>query len=464
VNAFPISDLLEQARLMNVSIRSRQQIQILLSMYFAYGAMMVCQQMITIMGPAMLADEALGLTKTNLGDIVGSGAMGALVGKLVWGPLCDKIGGRLTFMIGITLTALLTGIYGYSPNVAAFAAVFFLLSSVKSSGWAGLTKLVGNWYHPQQYGRIWAILSTSSRASVFSGTLFFGWLLGVMHWRYVAVCAALIALVVFAAIYFLMQERPADPKFIEGGGADASRSEEFQEESRRALENLRNHPLKETTLLQGLIAFAKSHRVWLVVIMSMMLTCLMAFLDFVGIYLMEVYELSPSNAALASSVFPLGSLCGLIASVALYGRFSKKALRSVLTLSLAVAAACILTLKFSIHLDLSEAANFRLALCSIFLFGFAISPSYYLPISIFSIEFGGPHSATLVCFFDAVGLGASATFGFVGGRLADSAGGWNSFMNLIVILVMIAMISMFAFMHAESKPASGPEGPIPRTS
>jgi MFS transporter, OPA family, sugar phosphate sensor protein UhpC len=423
-------------------------------MYFAYGAMMVCQQMITILGPTMLADETLGLTKTNLGDILGYGALGALVGKLIWGPLCDKIGGRLTFLIGITLTAMLIGIYGFSLYAAVFALVFFLLSCVKSSGWAGLTKLVGNWYHPQEYGRTWAILSTSSRASVLSGTLFFGWLLGVMNWRYVAVCAGLIALVVCVAIYFFMQEGPADPQFIEKGGADVSRSEAFQEESRRALANLRNHPLKETTLPQGLIAFAKSHRVWLVVILSMMLTCLMAFFDFVSIYLMEVFKLSPSNAALASSVFPFGSLCGLIASVALYNRFSKQQLRSVLTVSLAVATACILTLKFSTHLHLSEAANFRLALGAIFLFGFSISPSYYIPISIFSIEFGGPHSATLMCLFDAVGVGASATFGFVGGRLADSAGGWDSFMNLIVTIVVIATISVFAFMHTESRQSS----------
>jgi OPA family sugar phosphate sensor protein UhpC-like MFS transporter len=435
----------------DISKRSQLQIQILLSMYFAYGAMMVCQHMITILGPAMLADESLGLTKTNLGDIVGYGAIGALVGKLIWGPLSDRIGGRLTFLIGITFTATLIGIYGFSSGATVFALVFFLLSCVKSSGWPGLTKLVGHWYHPQEYGRIWAILSTSSRASVVSGTLFFGWLLGVMSWRYVSVCGGLIALVVGGAICFLMQERPADPKFIEKGGADVSRSEAFQRESRRALDNLRNHPLKETTLLQGLIAFTKSHRVWLVVIMSMMLTCLMAFLDFVSIYLMEVFELSPSDAAMASSVFPFGSLCGLVASVAVYNRLSKRQLRSVLTFSLAVATACILTLKFSNHLHLSEVATFRLALGAIFLFGFSISPSYYIPISIFSIEFGGPHSATLVCLFDAVGLAASATFGFLGGRLADSAGGWDSFMTMIVIIVVVALISVFGFMHAESK-------------
>ncbi len=411
-------------------------------MYLGYGAMMVCRQMITILGPAMLADDSLGLTKTNLGDFAAYGTIGALVGKLIWGPLTDKIGGRLTFIIGISVTAIFVAAFGFSPNVAVFTIFSFLIYCLKSSGWPGLTKLVGNWYHPRKYGSIWSILSTSSRASVVLGTLFFGWLLGIMSWRYVALVAAVIALLITIYCYFFMQEKPADQNFIE-------KDSKGGEESDEALENLRNHPLKGTTLAQGLIAFAKSHRVWLVITMMMMLTCLMAFLDFVSVYLMEVFNLSPSKAAMASSVFPTGSLVGLIASFLFYDRFSKKGLRGVLTLALLLSISCIATLKFLPSFGLSGDSNFQVALISIFLFGLSISPAYYIPMSIFSIEFGGPHSATLVCLLDAFGFAASAAFGFIGGRLADSSGGWDSFMSMILLLVVIAMLSVWGFMHAE---------------
>jgi len=74
-------------------------------------------------------------------------------------------------------------------------------------------------------------------------------------------------------------------------------------------------------------------------------------------------------------------------------------------------------------------------------------------MSIFSIEYGGPHSATLVCLIDAFGFAASATFAFIGGRLADSAGGWSSFMNMLILISAVGIISVWAFMHAEYKAA-----------
>ena len=435
---------------MNLSPQTKSQFKILLSMYLGYGAMMICRQMITILGPAMLADESLGLTKTNLGDFAAYGTIGALVGKLIWGPLTDKFGGRLTFLVGITTTALLVIAFGYSPNIASFTFFSFLIYCLKSSGWPGLTKLIGNWYHPHKYGQTWSIVSTSSRASVVAATLFFGYLLSFMSWRFVGVTAAVTALSIVVFCYFFMQEKPEDPQFIEKD-AGSTNDAELAKDAEEALENLRNHPLKEVSLAQGLLTFAKSHRVWLIITMMMMLTCLMAFLDFVGVYLQEVFSLTASKATMASSVFPTGSLAGLILSIIFYDRFSKRKIRTILTLTMVVAAACIFTLKFLPSFNLSPELNFQVALVCIFLFGLAISPAYYIPMSIFSIEFGGPHSATLICLLDAFGFGASAAFGFIGGRLADSPGGWDSFMNMIIVLVLIAIISVWGFMHGEYK-------------
>jgi len=70
-------------------------------------------------------------------------------------------------------------------------------------------------------------------------------------------------------------------------------------------------------------------------------------------------------------------------------------------------------------------------------------------MSIFSIEFGGPHSATLVCLIDMFGFAASASFGFIAGRLAAGDGGWGSFMNLLIGVGLVATVSTWLFMHGE---------------
>ena len=418
-------------------------------MYLAYGAMMVCRHMNTILSPALLADESLRITKTDIGDIAAYGTIGAVVGKLIWGPLTDKIGGRLTFLIGLFVVALLATGFGLSRNVMAFAAFNFLLQCTKSGGWPAMTKLIGDWYHPKRYGSVWGVLSTSSRASVVLGTLLLGWLLSQMEWRFVAFAATGVTLLILVLCYLFMQDKPKDPDFLKNNDDDDDNDAENAFAAAKALQNRLHHPLKGTTLKQGLLAFAKSPRVWLVVIMLQLLTCLISFLDFIPIYLMEVFQLTPSNAAMASSVFPLGSLLGLLGSVAFYDKFSKRVLRRVLTFSLGIATLCVATLLFLPLLNLTPEQNFPVALGLILLFGFLISPAYYIPMSIFSIEFGGPHSATLICLIDAFGYGAGIPFGFMGGRLADSAGGWSSFMTLLLVLSIFSTVSVWLFMHAE---------------
>ncbi|OUR80994.1 MFS transporter [Colwellia psychrerythraea] len=435
-----------------MSNRPPQQINIIVSMYLGYGAMMICRQMVTILSPALLADETLGLTKTNLGDFAAYGTLGALVGKLIWGPLADKIGGRFTFLIGIFLTALFIIAFGLSPNVMAFTGFSFLLYCTKSSGWPGMTKLVGEWYHPQHYGRVWSILATSSRLSVVLATLFFGWLMSFMHWRMVAFIAAIFALIIFVGCYFYLKEKPSPPNFFKEDETNTDNPEQATA-TKQALDNKYNHPLKGIGTIGGLVTFAKSPRVWLVVIMLMMLTCMMAFLDFVAVYLMESYQLTPSQAAMASTVFPVGSLTGLLASIAFYDRFSKKGIRAVLTIALILSLLSVLTLQYLPLFNLIAELNYTVALVAIFLFAFSISPAYYLPMSIFSIEYGGPHSATLVCLIDAFGFAASATFAFIGGRLADSADGWSNFMNMLIFISAAGVISVWAFMHSEYKAA-----------
>jgi sugar phosphate permease len=417
---------------------ARQQLTMLACMYSGYGAMMISRQMVTILSPAMLADKSLGLNVQMTGDILAFGTLGAMAGKLIWGPLADKIGGRLTFLIGIVLTALLVTAFGLSQNVLAFTVCAALLYCTKSSGWPGMTKLVGAWYRPSQYGTVWSVLSTSSRASVVLGSMFFGWLLGYLHWRTVAILSSVMALLVYAICRFFLRDRPADVGISAAQQATVADSEGESQ-----------HPLNGTTCWQGLLAFARSTRVWWVIVMLMALTCAMAFLDFLPAYLLGNFGLTPQQAAMASSTMPLGSLIGLVASIACYDRFSKRQLRFVLPAALATATLCIVTLQSLPQLQMAAAWNLPLAAGLILLFGVLTSPAYYIPMSIFSIEFGGPHSATLVCLIDMCGFAASATFGFVGGRLASGPGGWFGFMTALILIGTVATAATWMFMNGE---------------
>ena len=115
---------------------------------------------------------------------------------------------------------------------------------------------------------------------------------------------------------------------------------------------------------------------------------------------------------------------------------------------LVVAVLCILGLMWLPDSGLPASQGYWITLAVIFLFGLAISPAYYLPMSVFSIEFGGIHSGVLICLIDAAGFGAGTLFGFVGGRIARDFG-WGYFMSLLLVVAIAAVVLMVAFLHAE---------------
>jgi hypothetical protein len=69
---------------------------------------------------------------------------------------------------------------------------------------------------------------------------------------------------------------------------------------------------------------------------------------------------------------------------------------------------CLALLWMLPNVNLNTRTELVLTIGAIFLFGCAISPAYYLPMSVFSINFGGRHCGLLIGLIDA--------FGYANGR------------------------------------------------
>ena len=55
------------------------------------------------------------------------------------------------------------------------------------------------------------------------------------------------------------------------------------------------------------------------------------------------------------------------------------------------------------------------------------------------------------------GFTASASFGFIGGRLVVGPDGWSSFMTVLILITLITTVFTWLFMHGECKVASQDE-------
>ncbi len=178
----------------------------------------------------------------------------------------------------------------------------------------------------------------------------------------------------------------------------------------------------------------------------MSLTVLMEFQSFIGIYLKETFSLKPGIAVMTSSAFPIGCLISVLLGGFVFDVLNKKRRIFVLGGMMVVAVGCIVMLLVVPSLELTGNVGLIVSLLSIMLFGLAIAPCYYIPMSVFSVDFGGVHCGVLVGIIDAAGYLAAMTFDFLGGAAADAVDGWHHFLNILLGVSILGSVSLPLFL------------------
>ena len=412
----------------------------LISIYGAYAALNICRTTVIISSPAMFDDPELGLSKTMWGAILGWGTAGTLVGKLTTGILADRFGGRRVFLISIILCLLATGIFSISSKILFFYVTFFIAMFAKSAGWPCMANLIRNWFQKNWRGRIWGVLSSSSMSSSLFTSLIMGSLLLILPWRWVVASSLPIAGILCIVLFFYLKQSPTDV------GLQAMPSVDGDDDSN----NPRNsHHLDDATLGEALISFIKSSRFWLICTSIMCLTILMTFQNFLPIYLKEIFHLSSGKAGIASSVFPLGSMFSIILGGFIFDKLTKKSRVFVLGGMMALATGCVVILLLLPKSHLQENSALWVALSAIMVYGLMIAPCYLIPMSVFSVDFGGKHCGVLVGIIDAAGYLASMIFEFLGGAVADRVDGWQQFLLIILNISAIGTITLILFLFID---------------
>jgi sugar phosphate permease len=418
-------------------------------MYGAYAVLNICRTTVVISSPAMLDDPELGLNKTMWGAILGWGTAGTLVGKLTTGVMADRFGGRKVFLISIGFCMLATGIFGMMSKVFFFSIAFFIAMLAKSAGWPSMANLIRSWYPNFWRGRVWGILSSSSMSSSLFTSLAMGSLLLVVSWRWVIASSLPIAGIFTLLLFFYLKQSPTDVGLKAMPSVDEDANNDNPQKA---------HHLDNATLGKALISFIKSSRFWLICLSIMSLTILMAFQSFLPLYLKEMFNLSPGKAGIASSVFPLGSMFSVVIGGFIFDQLTKKRRIFVLGGMMTLATGCIVILLSLPESNIQEASLLWIALSAVMVFGLMIAPCYLIPMSVFSLDFGGKHCGVLVGIIDAAGYSASMIFEFLGGAVADQVDGWQQFLHIILNVSIIGTITLILFLVTDHRSLSKSKG------
>ena len=418
----------------------RWEFQIVVSMCMGYAMLMLCRTVVGVAGPAMLLDPELALDTASFGAILGWGTAGNLTGKLTNGILADKIGGTKIFFAAIAMAAITTIIFGTLSSNTAFFALYFLTIFAKSAGWPSMANIIRVWFTHAKHGRVWGFIATSSRISSVATTLLLSSLLLVMTWRGLFFIAGGIALL--SAIIL--------PRYLKNSWQETG---ELSDESEQTVDEFsawfKSHPLNGVGALGAILVFIKSPRFWLISLGISSLAVLFEFQVFIPIYLSQTFSLAPAQAGMASAAFPLGCLVAVFSAGFIYDRLSSKNVIFVFGATLVIAILCLLSLYFLGTVEWNADLELVLTIVVIFLFGLAISPSYYIPMSVFSINFGGKHCGLLVGLIDALAYFGAMIFDFVGGEVANKDGGWQDFILILIVTSVISTVIMVSFLYLD---------------
>lgn len=427
------------------SERRRWEIIIMAAMYVGYAALMLCRNTLITASPTMISEGFL--DKAKYGRLMTWHSAGAIAGKMVTGVGADRIGGRRMFLLALALTAAANAAFGIPTSLLLLGILNFLGQFFKAGGWPAMAKIIGEWYSKKKHGRIWSIISTSSRVGTIAAGLAVGFLLSLVSWRAVFAFSALVTGFVVILVWFWLKERPDDV------GLSPPENEAPQDEGHDQNHEREPHPLDGTTLPRACLVFARTLRVWLICLSLMFLTILMDFIIFIPIYLNETLGIDPGKAGMAASIFPVGMFMALLATSVLYDRFSKRQLVSVLGGLLGMSCLCVLLLWNLGDLHLPPRMNLPVAMATLFVLGFTVSPAYYIPMSVFSIAFGGKHSGFLIALIDVFGYVGSMVFTFFGGSVAKDFG-WPVFLTVLLTITVLAFVTVTAFLYMDYRATS----------
>ena len=406
------------------------------TMYLGYAMFMVLRMIPTVTGAAMRKDPALEIDLEVWGRILSIGTCGAIVGKFVGGWAADAFGGKRTFSVGLLCASVFVGLFAASTEIWMFQVTFFITLLAKSAGWPAMAKIIPNWFASDEYGRVWGVLSTSSRVGTLIATFCLGALLTVLPWRSILVVSAVAGGLTAVVFFVLLKERPRR----------TPAASEFT--TNTGLASAAPHALDGLGFGHTLQRFASSRQFWLITGSLMGLTILWDFLLMVPMYLEDTLSLPMARASMAASAFPFGSLISVLCGGYVFDRISRKTAARVFGLLLSLATACIGTFLVLPEIGLSTTAATYLSLVLLFVFGVCVSPCYYIPMSVFSIEFGGPRSGFLISLLDALAFGASALFYYHAGGWAQQD--WGLFLSVLLVVCIWSLCMTILFLRGEA--------------
>jgi OPA family glycerol-3-phosphate transporter-like MFS transporter len=392
-------------------------------LFTGYAGYYVCRSVLPVASNGMMNDPASGIDEIGYGRLVAVGIYLYAIGKLVNGISAEYFTGRVSFLLGMALSAVVVACFGLVAGVGTMLMLWAANRFVQSMGWVGLVKITGRWFTPARLATVMGVLSLSYLFGDALARFYLGAFVTVgVGWRELFLVAAVTLGVIALVSFFTLKSSPREVNLPE------------PPPPARNVFGAADHGHGRVSLLKLLGPLLLSRMFWLVCAMNMGLTAIReTFNAWTPRYLEKGVGLSPDTVGILSGLFPLcGAVASLVAGLSadqMKGRFGR--------LIVPLSAMTALVLWVFANADLHGKPILALALiCAAALF---VMGPYTFCSGVLALNIGGKRAgAASTGIIDAVGYACGAIIsGEVAGHLVKHYG----FAPLLNVLFWLGMAS-----------------------
>lgn len=388
------------------------------TLILGYIGVYACRKNLSVAIPSLQADFKV--SRSEIGVIASYSTIAYAVGKFVFGPLVDRFGGRISFLLSLGCVAVFAAAGAFSGSIASLTLLYSLNRFTGAAAWGAMVKQVPDWFPTQKLPFAMAALSLSFVFGGVIATLLAGQIAHLTgnNWHMVMGLPSilLLALIGIAALILPNATAPTHS----AATPSASRFEFSKVPSLFAVRQF-----------------------WVVCALSFTLTLLRETFNTwtVDFFLTEGgKEMSSRIAAFLSTPFDLIGALGILFIGWLFGRIQPATRSKGLFVILSLLAAMLYFLPYFFKSGLWVIS------IAIAMIGFLTYGPYSLLSGILAVEIKGKSFvSTVACIVDGVGYAAGFLAGKQFGRIVDKGGYKLGFELLAILAAVSAVLCLFLY-------------------
>ena len=395
-----------------------------------YIGIYLCRKNFSVANP--LIRQAFGLSKEQIGKVASYSTVAYMLGKFVFGPLIDRLGGRVAFLLALLAVAAFGAAGGLVGSLPMLTLVYSLNRLAGSAGWGGMVKQVPDWFPIRSLPLAMGVLSLGFVFGGVCATLLAGAIADWSgnDWRWVMGGPATVLAAILVLCWIVL---PRDGTQPAGAPMDKTAPSGFQ--------------------FRRIADLLTIRRFWIVCALSFTLTLLRETFNTWTVDFFQTtggVEMSSRVAAFLATPFDALGAVGIVLLGWVFGRISKSARTWLVFTILAGLAVLVLAL------PALGARSAWLGMAAVGGIGFLAYGPYSLLAGVLAVEIRGKeYVATVAGMVDGVGYFAAILAGQQFGRILDLGGYRLGFNCLAALAAASAILSLFLY-SKETQPQLQP--------